>query len=64
MKSLAILKNETNVFYATCLSIFVVHLSQNLIQFFNCTKTLNCVAIGHNQKYALYTVRLHMFSPF
>ena len=41
MKSLNILKNETNVFYATCLNIFLVHLSENITHFSTIQKNLS-----------------------
>ena len=41
MKSLDILKNETNVFYATCLNIFLVHLSENITHFSTVQKNLS-----------------------
>ena len=41
MTSLDILKNETNVFYTTCLNIFLVHLSEKIEQFSTVQKHLS-----------------------
>ena len=41
MKSLDILKNETDVFYATCLNIFLVCLSENITHFSTVQKNLS-----------------------
>ena len=41
MKSLDILKNETDVFYATCLNIFLVCLSENIKHFSTVQKNLS-----------------------
>ena len=41
MKSLDILKNETDAVYATCLNIFLVHLSENITHFSTVQKNLS-----------------------
>ena len=41
MKSLDILKNETDVFYTTCLNIFLVCLSENITHFSTVQKNLS-----------------------
>ena len=41
MKSLDILKNETDVLYATCLNIFLFHLCENITHFSTVQKNLS-----------------------
>ena len=45
MKSLDILKNETDVFYATCLNIFRVCLSENITHFSTVQKDLSLLPL-------------------
>ena len=62
MKSLDILKNQTNVFYTTCLNIFLVRLSWKHNTFFNCTKKLKSVTIEHNQTLIDLSENIKQFS--
>ena len=59
MKSLDILKNETDVFYATCLNIFLVCLSENITHFSTVQKYLSLSPL-HTIKDMHFTLYVHI----